>query len=72
MFIYFHIQVSGLRQHGYAFVHFENTPDGKKSALAAAALSKEAPFQHNGVLFHAEVSKNFRCVCLLIILLSLF
>lgn len=30
--------------------------EGKKSALAAAAISKDCPYQHQGVLFHAEVT----------------
>jgi hypothetical protein len=32
--------------------------EGKKSALAAASISKECPYQHHGVLFHAEVLQS--------------
>ena len=52
--------VSGVRQHGYAFVHFEPTIEGKKSALAASNISKETPVLYKGILFHAEISKNFK------------
>lgn len=51
---------SGLRQHGYAFVHFNNSYEGKKSALAATSISKSSSYQYHNVLFHAEVSKNFK------------
>jgi hypothetical protein len=47
--------VSGLRQHGYAFVHFDNSQEGKKSALAASSISRDTPYLYQGVLFHAEV-----------------
>ena len=33
--------------------------EGKKSALAASSISKECPYQHQGVLFHAEVNSFY-------------
>ena len=55
------MSVLGTRQHGYAFVHFRPTPEGKQSALAAARISREGPYVHNGcIMVHAELSKNFK------------
>lgn len=38
--------------------------EGKKSALAAASISKDCPYQHQGVLFHAEVSTIPLSICI--------
>jgi len=50
----------GRRQHGYGFIHFENTYFGQQCARTAAqVVGTSGRFVYNGVILRSEVSRNF-------------
>ena len=50
----------GRKQHGYGFIHFENTYFGQQCARTAAqVVGTSGRFVYNGVILRSEVSRNF-------------